>query len=178
MIRLKPLISEVKYDYGCVMAYPAPELSAQMIAFGKNIITDDMLYLDPNEPDDYGRERDPHITIKFGLTESYPPSKIGEYIQGTKPFFVRITGMDIFSNPKFDVIKMNIEGEELTRLRQIFDQVPNVDEHKIYHPHMTLAYVQPGMGKPFQNRSVGKFARVPITRIVYSDRGKKSSYTL
>jgi len=160
------------------MAYPSPEFSAQMIAFGQNIITDDMLFFDPQEPDDYGREKDPHVTIKFGLTESYPSEEIAEFIRGTKPFFIRITGMDIFSNPKFDVVKMNVEGEELTRLRQIFDRLPNVDEHKIYHPHMTLAYVLPGQGKRFQNRSVGKFARISIPRIVYSDRGRKHSYVL
>ena len=178
MIKLKHLICEVKYDYGCVMAYPDSAFAAQMIAFGQSIISDDMLFFDPNEPDDYGREKDPHVTIKFGLTQSYPPKQISQFLQGTKPFFIRITGMDIFSNPRFDVVKMNVEGEELNRLRQIFDQLPNVDEHKIYHPHMTVAYVKPGLGTKFQNRSVGKFARVPVSRIVYSDRGKKSSYQL
>jgi len=178
MIRLKQLIFEVKYDHGCVMAYPNPDLTAQVIEFGQNIITDDMLYLDPQNPDDYGREKDPHVTIKFGLTQSYPPEKMAEFLKGTKPFFIRITGMDVFQNPKFDVVKLNIEGEELNRLRQIFDQIPNVDEHKVYHPHMTIAYVLPGLGTKFQNRSVGKFARIPVSRIVYSDRGKKSSYTL
>ena len=178
MIKLKQLITEVKYDYGCVMAHPSPELAAQMIEFGKNIITDDMLFLDPQEPDDYGREKDPHVTIKFGLTQSYPPEQMAGFIKGTNPFFIRITGMDIFSNPRFDVVKMNIEGEELDRLRQIFDQLPNVDKHKVYHPHMTIAYLKAGLGAKFQNRSVGKFARIPISRIVYSDRGKKSSYTL
>ena len=178
MIRLKQLLFEVKYDHGCVMAYPSPELAAQMVAFGQNIVTDDMLYFDPQDPDDYGREKDPHVTIKFGLTESCPPEKMSEYLRGTKPFFVRITGMDVFQNPEFDVIKMNIEGEELHRLRQILDRLPNVDEHKVYHPHMTLAYVKPGLGEKFKNRNVGKFARIPISKIVYSDRGKKSTYTL
>jgi hypothetical protein len=178
MIGLKRLLIEAKYDHGCIMAYPFPELAAKIVAFGKNIIPDDILFLDPNEPEDYGREIDPHVTIKFGFTESYPKEKIGELLKGTKPFFIRLTGMSIFQNPRFDVVKMNVEGEELHRLRKIFDQFPNVDKYKEYHPHMTLAYVKPGMGTKFQNRGVGKFARIPVSKIVYSDRGDKSTYRL
>ncbi|HRT84923.1 MAG TPA: 2'-5' RNA ligase family protein [Bacteroidales bacterium] len=160
------------------MAYPDPNIAAQVVTFGQNIITDDMLFFDPQEPDDYGREKDPHITIKFGLTQSYKPEQMAEFLKGTKPFFIRITGMDIFQNPKFDVVKMNVEGEKLNRLRQIFDQLPNADKYKVYHPHMTLAYLRPGLGSRFQNRNIGKFAKVLIQRIVYSDRGKKASYLL
>jgi len=178
MILLKQLITEAKYDYGCVMAYLASDIAARIVEFGNNIVTDDMLYLDPTEPDEYGREKEPHTTIKYGLTESYPKEKIGELLRGTKEFPIRITGMSIFQNPKYDVVKLNIEGEELRRLRQIFDQLPNQDAYKEYHPHLTIAYVQPGMGTKFQNRSVGKFAQIPISTIVYSDRGQKSLYKL
>jgi poly(A) polymerase len=178
MIQLKTIILEMKYEYGCVMAYLPQKYATQMIEFGRHIITDDMLYFDPTEPDDYGREVEPHVTIKFGLTDSYPKEKMAEFLRGTKPFNIRITGMSIFQNPKFDVVKMNVESEELRRLRAVFDQVPNQDSYKEYHPHLTLAYVKSGMGTKFQNRSVGKFAQIPISTIVYSDRGDKSVYPL
>lgn len=178
MIFLKQLIYEVKYDHGCVMAQIPPQVASQLMTFGKQIISDDMLYFDPQEPDDYGREKDPHITIKFGLTQPYTPQQMTDFLKEAKPFFIRILGMDVFSNSQFDVVKMNVEGEELRRLRQIFDKLPNVDDHPVYQPHLTLAYVKPGVGKAYQNRTIGKFARVPISQIVYSDRGKKSSYQL
>ncbi len=160
------------------MAQIPLQVASQLIAFGKQTISDDMLYFDPQEPNDYGREKDLHVTIKFGLTQSYTPQQMVEFLKGTKSFFIKILGMDIFSNPQFDVIKMNVDGEELRRLRQIFDKLPNVDEYKEYHPHLTLAYVKPGLGRLFQNRTIGKFARVPISQIVYSDRGRRSFYTL
>lgn len=178
MIRLKQLITEVKYEHGCVMAQVPATAAALIMEFGKRIISDDMLYLDPELPDDYGREREPHVTIKFGLTQSYQKEQIAQMLKGTKPFVISVKGMDIFSNPKFDVVKFNVEGEELNRLREIFDKLPNVDEHPIYHPHMTLAYVRPGLGKKFQGKVTRAVSRIPIFHIKYSDRGQPSFFKL
>jgi 2'-5' RNA ligase len=156
-----------------------PATAATVIMdFGKRIITDDMLYLDPEEPGDYGREKEPHVTIKFGLTQSYTQEQMQEMLRGTKPFSITVRGMDVFSNPKFDVIKFNVDGEELHRLRKVFDALPNVDEHPIYHPHMTLAYVKPGLGKPFQGKVTKSISRIPINLIKYSDRGKPLFFKL
>lgn len=178
MINLKPLITEVKYDYGCIMAQIPPEIASLIINFGKQIISDDMLYFDSNEPNDYGREKEPHITIKFGLTRSYTKEQIQQLLTGTKPFNVIMRGLDIFENPNFDVVKFNMDGEELHRLRKIFDQLPNVDSYKIYRPHATVAYVKSGLGKKFQNRSIKAFSKIPINLIKYSDRGTPLFFNL
>lgn len=178
MLSLKNLILEVKYDYGCIMAQIPPSTASLIINFGKQIISDDMLYFNEDEPDDYGREKEPHVTIKFGLTESYTKEQIQQMLAGTKPFTITIQGLDIFENPKFDVVKFNMEGKDLRRLRKVFDKLPNTDEYKIYHPHMTLAYVKPGLGKKFQNRTTKAFSTIPINLIKYSDRGTPMFFKL
>lgn len=178
MINLKSLITEVKYDYGCIMAQIPPTIASLIINFGKQIISDDMLYFDPNNPADYGREKEPHVTIKFGLTESYKKDQIQQMLAGTKPFVITMNGIDIFENKAFDVVKFNMEGPELRRLRQIFDKLPNVDEYKIYRPHMTLAYLKPGLGKKFKNRTAKAFSKIPISIIKYSDRGTPLFFNL
>lgn len=177
MIRLKHLITEVKYDYGCVMAQMPPSVSSQFIAFGKKIIPDDILYFNSNEPDDYGREKEMHITIKFGLTQSYSKEQMGQMLKGTKPFYISILGMDIFQNPEFDVVKFNISGDALHQLRKVFDALPNADEHKVFHPHMTIAYVKAGMGEQYKKMTKSN-SQIPVNLIKYSDRGNNSFYRL
>ncbi len=171
MLSLKTLITEVKYDYGCFMAQLPPNIATLIVNFGKQIIPDDQLYFDNTEPDDYGREKEPHITIKFGLTQSYTQSQLQQLLVGTKPFSINIRGLSVFQNPNFDVIKFDVDGQELTRLRTIFDKLPNNDEYKEYHPHMTLAYVKPGVGQKFQNKKINTFSKTVIDLLKYSDRG-------
>lgn len=178
MIRLKNILTEIKYDYGCVMAQIPSYAASRFIDFGKKIITDDMLYFDSNELDDYGREKEPHVTIKFGLTKSYTREQMGLYLKGTRPFFITIGGIDIFENPKFDVIKLNVEGEDLFKLRKVFDTLPNTDDYKIYHPHMTLAYVKAGLGKKFKGKTIQSSSKILINVIKYSDRGNPIYFTL
>ena len=179
MISLKSLITEVKYDYGCVMAEMPQTLYAPLMAFSKSIISDDMLYFDPNaEPDDYGREKHFHTTIKFGLTESYTQEQMAEFLRGTRVFFVNIQGMDVFSNPEFDVVKLSVGGEGLNRLREVFNKLPNVDEHPIYRPHLTLAYVKRGLGERFKGKTTKAYSKVPVNLIKYSDRGTPYYFTL
>ena len=178
MITLKRLICEVKYDYGCVMAQMPPSVSSRFIDFGRKLVPDDMLYFDPNEPDDYGREKEMHVTIKFGLTQSYTKEQISQLLRGTKPFYITIQGLDIFQNPEFDVVKFNIESDELYRLRKVFDTLPNVDEHKVYHPHMTLAYVNAGFGERFKGKKINSNTQIPVNLMKYSDRGQNSFYRL
>lgn len=177
MIRLKQLITEIKYEYGCLMAMVPPAAATRIMEFGQKIIPDDILYFDPTEPDDYGREREPHVTIKFGLTEHYSKEQIAELLRGTKPFPVSIRGMDIFSNPQYDVIKLNVDGPELHRLREVCDKLPNEDKYPEYHPHMTLAYLRPGLGARFIRKTTS-LAKIQITTLAYSDRGNKSRYNL
>jgi 2'-5' RNA ligase len=159
MITLKKFLFEAtpyKYEYGCVMAEFPAKASKAFVDFGKQVISDDMLYIDPNDTT-YGRQKDMHVTIKFGLTEDYSQQQMQQFLAGTKPFYIMVKGMSLFENELFDVVKLDIEGEELRRLRAVFDKLPNEDAYKdVYHPHMTLAYVKPGLGKKLQKTTNAK----------------------
>src|SRR6266699_4731408 len=114
IIRLKNLLTEsVTYDYGCVMAIIPPSVAPLFVNFGKSIVRDDMLYFDPKSPEDFGREKEPHMTIKFGLTQRYSEEQMREFLKGTKPFQIVVKGLSIFQNQAFDVIKLDVEGPEL-----------------------------------------------------------------
>lgn len=172
MLKLQ-LLMEGRYDYGCVMGRVDEETSHKILEFNQHMIGEDILYTE----EDLGREYTPHVTIKWGLTESYSQHQMREFLKEVRPFMLELRGIGIFENERFDVVKFNVEGKELRALNEKFSKLPNQDSHPIYKPHITLAYVNKGMGKKFV-REAKQFARVPVNSIEYSDRGIKSCYNL
>lgn len=176
MIKLKDLIMETKrQEYGCVMACIEGDQKSKILAFNKSIIGDEVIY--DNKDKEFGREIDPHVTIKFGLTKHYTREEMEKFLEDVSPFIIDAKGINVFENDDFDVVKMDINGDELKRLNKKFSKLPNEDEHPDYHPHCTLAYVNPGEGKKFTDK-LKKFLDIEVGRIVYSDCGNKSYYSL
>lgn len=175
MISLMKLI-ENRYDYGCVMANIDEKSTHKILDFNYKTISEDILYTEKDD-ESYGREKQPHITIKYGLVKSYTEEQIKKLLHHVTPFDIQIKGIGIFENEKFDVVKFDVDSPELRKLNEIFNNLPNHDEHPTYNPHMTLAYVKKGMGSRFV-KTPGKLAKVPVHTIVYSDRGKKSYINL
>lgn len=175
MISLMKLI-ESRYDYGCVMANIDEDDSRKLIDFNYKTISEDILYIDEDD-NSFGREQHPHVTIKYGLVQSYTEDQIRQLLRQVTPFDIQVRGISIFENEKFDVVKFDVDGPELRKLNEIFSSLPNHDKYPTYNPHMTIAYVKKGMGKRFV-KTPGKFARIPVRTIVYSDRGNRSYINL
>lgn len=165
---------EGKYDYGCVMAHIHEEAARKVLDFNYKTISEDLIYKEGNE---FGREQEPHITVKYGLVNGYTEEQMRHLLRQVTPFDVELKSVSIFENDKFDVVKFDVDGKELRALNEMFSMLPNHDEHPIYHPHMTLAYLKKGSGHRFI-RSPKKSARVRVEAIVYSNRGEKSYYKL
>lgn len=164
----------VKYEYGCVMAIINEDASEKIIEIGKKLIPDDILYFE--EGQEYGREVEPHVTIKFGLTENYSKDMIGKLISKIEPFKITLVAIDIFSNSKFDVVKFNVESDVLRKLNSLFNKLPNEDEYPTYNPHMTIAYVKPGEGRRFKKQI--NPIQLSVSRIKYSNPIAKYYYEL
>jgi 2'-5' RNA ligase len=164
----------VKYEYGCIMALVDEEDSKKIIQFNKSIIPDEILYVE--EGQEYGRETEPHVTVKFGFTKNYSKGGVGKLISNIDPFIIKITKIDIFSNEKFDVVKFNVESDFLRKLNTLVSKLPNEDKHPTYNPHLTLAYVRTGMGKRFI-KTINPI-ELTITRMKYSNPVGKYYYDL
>jgi len=173
MIKLK-LLLEGRYEYGCIMAIIDDEYIRKILDFNYNLIPDKSLYISGRE---YGREQNPHVTIKYGLTKSYSEEQMKRMLSKVKPFKIQVVGLSTFENDKFDVVKFDVKSPALDKLNAQFSKLPNEDKYPEYHPHITLAYCLPGLGKKFIKKQK-TFSNIPINFIKYSDKGEKTLYNL
>ena len=117
MIKLAQLITERTFNYGCIMAKIDEDAAGSILDFNYKIIDEDLIY---KEGDEYGREKHPHCTIKYGLTKSYTEEQIRKLIHHVIPFDIVIKGINIFESENYDVIKFDVDGPVLHQLREIF----------------------------------------------------------
>jgi hypothetical protein len=172
---MKNVVTEsFKYEYGCVMGMFDEVSSDKIFRINKHLIPDHILYHEEGE--EYGRESEPHVTIKFGLTTTYSKEDMRAVISKIHPFEITLTKIDVFNNEKFDVIKFNVEGSYLRKLNAFFTKLPNEDQYPTYNPHITLAYVKVGTGNQFK-KSI-KPIQLLINRIKYSNSTAKYFYDL
>jgi len=104
--------------------------------------------IDPNDLGEDGIEANPHVTIKYGLTNDDAESitMLAKYFQ---PFHIDLGGVSLFENEKFDVVKIDVESDTLRQLNQAIARTGSVDTHPGYNPHLTIAYIKPGMGRKY-----------------------------
>ena len=142
-------------------------------------IDDDDLYLKSGD-DSYGKETQPHITILYGIhEEEVDPQRMGDMMEHyMERAILPITEIDIFENEDYDVVKYNIEvTPQLQRYHDLFMKLPNTQTFDKFQPHMTIAYVKPGLGKKYKSTLRDPF-KVIFDKAVYSwhpNKDKKKS---
>ena len=150
---------------GCLMAMIREPHAEKIRQWGSKTISESSLFI---EGDDFGREKESHITIRYGFTRDLTPNEIKEVIREVKPFPIELEGTDIFRNERYDVIFLKSESPILRNMNEITKKFPNTTSHPIYNPHLTLAYVQPGVGERFRNKVGSKKMAVMCECVMYS----------
>ena len=142
-------------------------------------IKEEDLYL-PEGETGYGKEKDPHVTILYGLDADIPDEDIEKEIKQITPPEIKLGKVSSFENDKFDVLKIDIVSDDLHELNKKFKEFPFKSDYPDYIPHLTLAYTNKGAAKKYIDKlnSVGEIAVKP-TKIVYSKaNGEKKEYNL
>lgn len=138
---------KVQYDYGCIM------VTFQIYDWNQRIasISDEDLYIEDGKNGKFGKETEPHVTLLYGIhSKEANAQEIINYLKESKPITIKIKGISLFENPKYDVVKYEVESEDLVEMNKyIKEHFPNTQTFPTYKPHMTLAYVKPGMGKKY-----------------------------
>lgn len=145
------------YSHGCVMLDVKPEnnihtkLTVPFIKVLQQQIPDEDLYIDSTNPDKFGKETEYHATILYGLHSEVTQEDVDIYAKDWAPIDILLTGISIFENPEkgFDVVKLDIESEDLKRYNKDLRNLPHTNDYPDYHAHLTLAYVKIGKGSKY-----------------------------
>jgi len=131
-----------EFTYSSAMLNLNDEISNMFIYWAKKMISPKDLFINDKEGID-GYSDTPHVTIKYGLLDE-TPKKVAELSKDFGIIKLQFGNVTKFYNQDFDVIKVDVVSEKLTKLNQIInDNMENIDEYK-YVPHATLAYVKKG----------------------------------
>ena len=130
-------------EYGCLM------LSCDFKSWDKclSLVPQEFVYDD--DTNNYGLTKDPHVTVLFGFhKDSTDVKDVQKYVESIgRPIVFNIVGVSRFDNPKFIVLKLDVESKDLEGLNKFFkDKFKYTNEHKVYHAHITLSYIRKEFG--------------------------------
>jgi len=154
-------------EYGCLMLF--------FDILNWNKITSVIDKNDIYDKEGYGIETEPHLSILYGFHYEVTADDVFKLFKENmqlKPIDVHVTGISVFRNPEFDVVKFDINSKELTKLNGIMRQLPNTTSFPIYHPHITIGYVKSGSGKKYI-KLFEKERVIRGTKLVFSTKGQR-----
>lgn len=150
------------YDYGCVMVEtPFPNWNEIT-----GMISPEDLYIKEDD-DTYGIQKNPHVTLLYGLHSNVKPVDVEPIIKSIKGLNIKVNSIDIFENDEFDVVKFNVvNNPQLTEVFNELSKLPNSNTFPDYSPHITIAYVKKGLGSKYINSNWT--LTIDVYRVVYS----------
>jgi len=162
-----------KLSYGCLMLdTDIPDWKEKI-----SIVDKDDVY---EEDNDYGYEKEPHITILYGFHDDKINKKdLYEEIKKLHPITLTIDNISIFDDDNnYDVVKFDVPvTKELKEYRKIFLKFPNTQTFNKYHPHMTICYCIKGAGHKYVKK-VQPFSVTFDTAIYSSPNEDKQIFDL
>jgi len=132
------------HSYGCAMLnLRVPKTEWDKL---QSMVEEDDVYTEEDDRS-YGREDEPHITLLYGLHDDIPDEEIEEVLYSEPTPKIKLTGVSLFENDKYDVLKFDFSGKILHKLNEKLSKLPNENEFPKYIPHCTIAYLKSGTGK-------------------------------
>lgn len=132
------------YKYSCALLPLNDNVSSILKYWTRKMIPEECLYINPDEGID-GYEFTPHVTVKYGLHDE-KPDNLASVCDGCGLINIEFGKVGKFdTNPNFDVIKVNVESNQLRMLNdRISTGLSHDEKWDSYNPHATLAYVNKG----------------------------------
>jgi len=165
--------SQSRYEYGCVMVdYNFANWSDLL----DSIHQEDIYKV---EGKNYGLQPRPHLTLLYGIHDTVTDEQIQSCFQDATEddFKVEISGISLFENPEFDVVKLEVnKTPKLEEIYKNLSEFPNSNQFPDYKPHITIAYVKKGLGQKYVDPNY-KYQIKNISKIVYV-RPDKSEYNI
>lgn len=171
---------DVQYDYSSTQVNLPKDLSHEILSWSQDEVPENIIFKDPNDPS-FGREDEIHVTVLYGL-HTTDPEKVRLAVSGQKPFDCKLGKLSLFeTNPKFDVLKIEVHSEGLRRLNKTLKNsgLKLTETYPVYVPHVTIAYVQKGKAAKYVGDRVFDGKKFHVAEILFSGKdGKKTKIQL
>lgn len=131
------------HKFGCVYVLMPPAVAERITALGRQIPDYDLA--------DDGREECIHATALYGI-HSADPLPVYDILSHFRPVKLTLGAVSVFPGDEYDVVKVDVESESLRRMNLALKSLPHTNKFREYIPHVTIAYVRPGMGAVYAAR--------------------------
>lgn len=117
-----------------------------------------------------GREAKPHVTLKWGLHDG-DPAAVRELLSSQPPIRMRFGKTSHFVSEELDVVKVEVDSLDLRRIHKLLcASLEHTATHAEYTPHMTLAYVKPGLGAKYDGLMDFDGVELEASEVIFSDQ--------
>lgn len=135
--------------------------------------------VDENDLGDDGRELEPHVTVRYGL-ETDEAGEVAQTVSGWGPVGYTLGSVSLFagkdSGKDYDVVKVDVDSDDLRRLNKKLADLPHTDTHPEYRPHSTVAYVKAGLGEKYLKKFTDPLnVTGTADSIVFSNRDREQT---
>jgi 2'-5' RNA ligase len=87
------------------------------------------------------------------------------------PVTYTLTGLSLFENEEYDVLKCSVDSESLHALNKQARELEHTNNYPDYIPHLTIAYLNPGEGKKYLKMKSPIFDKeLKSDRFIFSDK--------
>lgn len=160
---------KANYDYGTTQFNLNGSIGKAIITHGDSIPDNDLAA--------DGRETEPHITVKYGIKTAHRDAvaKLKEALVDQSPITVKFGYTALFSGDGYDVLIVEVDGEELQALHdKIGSVLDTVDTHPTYQPHATVAYVKPEVSYKYVGMDYLNGKEATLSQLTVSSKGQAS----
>lgn len=95
-------------------------------------------------------ERDPHVTVRWGIDPKIEPYRVQAALDGWTEAVIQFGPPKVFHNQTEDVLVVAVVSKDLQRMWRLLNLPNTVTTHPNYTPHITVAYLRKGKGKLYE----------------------------
>lgn len=111
------------------------------------------LYLEEERPEDFGIEKETHVTVVPCLDNDVDIEEIKGMLSPIAKYNALFSRLSIFDNPQYDVLKVDVHCRQLNNTNsKVLNKFTSHSEYKDYHPHATVAYLKKGCGQKYLDK--------------------------